>query len=309
MMTAAGGTGPVFDTPAPIQVLVDMGYANVEIRASERTDTVVEVRPSDRTDDTDVYAAEHTEIEYDDGRLLVKAAKEGPAPPSGWGGALNALLESPTKWARSLIGWGGSVEVMIELPAGSHVEVRTQAEVRCRGHLAEVRLSTSDGDIRVERADRLWLRTTTGGIAVTHSAGHADITTAHGDIRVAKINGPAVIKNSHGEITIGEVTGELRLNSAYGDIAVERALGGAAAKTAYGNLRIGQVTSGSVVMETTGGGLELGIREGTSAWLDVSSQYGTVDVSLDADDGPPASAETVEVRAHTTYGDIRIHRS
>jgi hypothetical protein len=67
--------------------------------------------------------------------------------------------------------------------------------------------------------------------------------------------------------------------------------------------------SGSVVMETSGGALDLGIREGSAAWLDVSSTYGTVDVSLDTCDGPARSDQTVEVRAHTSYGDIVIHRS
>ncbi|MEU8109170.1 DUF4097 family beta strand repeat-containing protein [Nonomuraea muscovyensis] len=306
-----GTAMPTFATPDPIFAVIDLESAHVRINAGDRTDTVVEVRPSDASNDADVHAAEHVQVEFADGRLLVHADRDATAPVSGWGIALNALMESPPGWARSLLGWGGSVEVTVNLPAGSRVEAKA-ADLRCLGHLGEVRFTTSDGDIRVEEASRLWLKSVSGDISVTRSTGHADVTATHGDIRVGEIVGSALIKTSHGSITLGEVRGELRLNSSHGDVTVDRALAGVVAKTAYGSLRIGEVPSGSVVMETTGGGLELGIREGTAAWLDVSSRYGTVDVSLDSCDGPAQSDEAVEfveVRAHTAHGDIVIHRS
>ncbi|MFG1710601.1 DUF4097 domain-containing protein [Nonomuraea sp. M3C6] len=304
-----GTAMPTFDTPEPISVIIDMATANIRINASDRTDTVVEVRASDEFDDTGVQAAERAQIDYAGGRLLVKAAKKPAAPTPGWGGSLDKLVEAPAQWLRSLLDSGGSVDVTIDLPAGSRLDANAAASLHCRGSLDEVRFTTSYGDIRVEQAGRLRLSSTHGDISVTRAAGHAEVTNTHGDIRIGEIQGTAVVKTSHGQLTLGEATGELRLNSAYGDITVDRALSGVAAKTAYGSLRIGEVASGSVVLETTGGGLELGIPEGTSAWLDVSSQYGTVDVSLDSSDSPAQSDKTVEVQAHTAYGDIIIHRS
>jgi hypothetical protein len=307
---------PTFDSPEPILAIIDMATANVRINASDRADTVVEIRPSDELNDADVHAAEHTQVEYADGRLLVRAAKDRATSMSGWGLSLDKLVESPSNWARSLLlGWGGSVDVTVDLPAGSRVEAKTAASLRCRGALGEVSFTTSYGDIQVEQAGRLRLNSTHGDISVTRSAGHAEVTTTNGDIRIGKIDGTAVVKTSHGEIRLREVTGDLRLNSAHGDSTVDHALADVAAKTAYGSVRIGEVVSGSVVMETTGGGLELGIREGSAAWLDVSSKYGTVDVSLDPMDDPGQlddpgqSDQVVEVRAHTAHGDIVIHRS
>lgn len=296
---------PTFDTPEPIFAVIEVAAANVRINASERADTVVEVRPADEFNDADLHAAELIQVEYANGRLLVKAA----ASTSGWGVSLDKLVEAPASWARSLLGWGGSVDVTVDLPDGSRVDANTAAGLRCRGRLGEVRFTTSYGDIRVEEAGRLRLKTGSGDISVTRSTGHADVTTTHGTIRIGAVDGTAVVKTSHGDLSLGEVTGELRLNTAYGDIQVDRALAGVTAKTAYGSVRIAEVVSGSVVMETTGGGLELGIREGTAAWLDVSSQHGAVEVDLDSFDGPAQSEKTVEVRAHTAYGDIIIHRS
>ncbi|MFC4121770.1 DUF4097 family beta strand repeat-containing protein [Nonomuraea zeae] len=300
---------PTFATPEPITAVIDLATAKVRINASDRADTVVEVYPSDQFNDADVQAAEHARIEYTNGTLRVKAPAERTAAPPGWGGPIDLLVEGPMKWARSLLGWGGSVEVTIDLPAGSHIEANAAADLRCRGRLGEVKFTTSYGDIHLDQADRLRLKTGSGDISVTRAAGHADVTTANGDVRIGEVDGTAVVKTSNGHLTLGEVTGDLRLNTAYGDITVARALAGVAAKTAYGSVRIGEVVSGSVVMETAGGALELGIREGSAAWLDVSSQYGTVEVSLDACDGPAPSDKTVEVRAHTAYGDIAIHRS
>ena len=38
---------PTFDTPEPITVTLELGVGDVRITASDRADTVVEVRPSD----------------------------------------------------------------------------------------------------------------------------------------------------------------------------------------------------------------------------------------------------------------------
>ena len=51
-------------------------------------------------------------------------------------------------------------------------------------------------------------------------------------------------------------------------------------------MRLGEVVRGSVVLETKLGDLEVGIREGTAAWLDVNSQFGRVHNALEAADAP-----------------------
>ena len=68
---------PTFDTPQPISVTLDVGMGDIQVVASDRTDTVVDVRPSDPAKKSDVTAAEQTRVEYASGRLLVKA-------PKGW---------------------------------------------------------------------------------------------------------------------------------------------------------------------------------------------------------------------------------
>ena len=72
---------------------------------------------------------------------------------------------------------------------------------------------------------------------------------------------------------------------------------------------VGEVVRGSVSIKTACGELEVGIKSGTTALLDVHTQFGSVRNRIEACDAPTQHDETVEVRARTSYGDIVIHRS
>ncbi|GLW13102.1 hypothetical protein Misp01_82300 [Microtetraspora sp. NBRC 13810] len=279
---------PTFDTPEPISVTIAVGLGGIRINAADRADTVVEVRPRDPSDDSDVKAAAETRVEYAAGHLLVKAPKK-----------------------RSLFSWsgGGSVEVRIDLPAGSRVDADAASDIHGEGRLGDSTFRTSFGEVRLDRTGRLRLHTADGDITVRRSAGHTDVTSANGHISIREIDGPAVVKTANGGITLGEVTGDLRLNTAYGDIVVDRALADVDARNASGGIRVGEIVRGKVVLESAYGDMEIGIRRGTAAWLDLRTPYGTVHNSLDAADGPAPSEETAEVRARTSYGDIVIRRS
>jgi DUF4097 and DUF4098 domain-containing protein YvlB len=279
---------PTFDTPEPIFAVIDIGAGHVRVSASDRADTVVEVRPADESEDADVKAADQTRVEYGHGRLLVQA---------------------PKSKLRSLFRRTASIDVTVELPTDSRVDVKAWADVRSEGRLGDSVVASAAGDIRLDQTGRLKLRTAAGDISVARSAGHADVGTAAGKIWIGEIDGTAVAKTSSGDVAVGEVTGDLRMNTAYGDITVDRALATVGAKTAYGSVRIGEVVRGSVVLETGFGDMEVGIADGTAAWLDVSSQHGSVRSDLDAADGPEPAGETVEVRARTGYGDVVIRRA
>lgn len=58
---------PTFDTPKPISITIDIAAGNVHFVASDRTDTTVEVRPGDDTNQADVKAAAQTRVDYLDG--------------------------------------------------------------------------------------------------------------------------------------------------------------------------------------------------------------------------------------------------
>jgi DUF4097 and DUF4098 domain-containing protein YvlB len=277
---------PTFDTPRPITATINLVMGDVRITASDRTDTVVEVRPA--TDSAkSIRAAEQTTVEYANGRLLVKTPKQ-----------LSTLLGRP-----------GSIEVEIALPAGSSVECDTgMGDLRIEGRVGACRFHSGMGLARLGDTGPLRITTGAGEVSVVSVAGDAEITTGLGQLRIGRIDGTAVLKNSNGETRVGEVAKPARINSSNGEIIVDRALAGVVAKTAFGAIRVGEARRGEVVLETAFGELEVGIPAGTAAWLELRTG-GSVRNTLDSASGPEETDERVQIRARTSWGDILIHRT
>jgi DUF4097 and DUF4098 domain-containing protein YvlB len=279
---------PTFDTPNPIRATIDIVSGHVRVSAGDRRDTLVEIQPSDASKKDDVEAAERTRVEFANQQLLVKAPKL-----RSW------------SWRST----GGAIEVAIELPAGSHLQGTAQlADFQCDGRFGDCRIKTGLGHIRLDRADTLSLKSGMGDISVDRGTAHTDVKAGSGDVRLRELDSSAVIKNSNGDTWVGVAGGDLRVGAANGSIAVDLAHATVAAKTANGHVRLGEVERGSVVLETSAGNLEVGIPEGTAAWLDVNTTAGKVRNALDAADAPGPAAETVEVRARTSFGNILIRR-
>ncbi|MGY3684657.1 DUF4097 family beta strand repeat-containing protein [Streptomyces sp. TE33382] len=277
---------PSFDTPQPISVTARVDAGSIQFTAADRPDTVVEVRPRDPKKDKDVRAAEQTEATYASGVLTVRTPKS------------------------SLLGRTGTVDVTVDLPTNSRIDLTgAWTQVLGEGRLGEVRVKTSSGDVRLDTTGPLKLTASHGSITVDRVEGPAEITTSSGSLRVGLVDGTAVLKNSHGTTTVGAATGELRVSGANGDIQIERAENSVTATTAHGALRVAEVARGTVQLETSYGAIDIGVREGTAAWLDVSSSSGQVRNTLTTSETPAKTENTVEVHARTRYGNIDIRRA
>lgn len=281
---------PVFETPQPISATIELGVGHVVIAASQRTDTLVDVRPSDPSDASDVLVAEETRVEYADGQLRVIAPR------------IRAMDFSRKR---------RSIEVSIELPTGSRVDAATQlGDVRTTGLLGDCRVKTGAGDVLLGDTGPLRVDTGMGEIAVRNIAGDAEIKTGSGRVRVDAVQGAITVKNSNGDTTVGSATGEARLRSANGEITVGQASSGVDAKTSNGAIRVGEAVRGSVVLKTAAGGLDIGVAEGTAAWLDLHTSFGRLRNTLsEAGPEPGAADQTAEIHARTSFGDITVRRA
>jgi DUF4097 and DUF4098 domain-containing protein YvlB len=301
-----GTAVPVFDTPEPITADIDI-VGRVQVAASDRTDTDVEVLPANPADEASVQAAEQTTVEFSGGRLVIKRPKLGPFA--------------------SLIGPRGSVTVTVGLPAGSHVKASSLAGITAAGPLGETILHSAIGDVQVAEASRLEAKAAIGSVTVDRVAGPAEVTTSNGAIRIGALEGTATLESANGPITVDrtagalqvksanskitlrETAGVVQVKSANSSITIGRSLAGVTARTAWGRVRIDEVVSGTVHLETGRGDVSIGIARGTAAWLDLHSKNGVVRSDLDAADGPETSDTVAEIRVHTDRGDIDIHRS
>lgn len=279
---------PTYNTPAPIDLAINLQVGMIEVLAGDRADTVVTVSATNPAKAIDLRGAEQTRVDFDGQRITIV----GPKPRISWFG--------PTE----------SVDVKVELPAGSRLTAEIAAgSLRTVGSLGATRIKSSTGPVDVDTTGDLWLRASHGNTTLGTAEGGIDITADHGQIRIGKVTGDAILKASHGTIMVGESGGDLEAKLSYGDLDITKALASVSAKTAYGSIDLREVSSGSIQVESGYGQVTIGVRPGVPAWLDLSSKEGHVRNQLDGDRAPDASEPSVAVRARTQYGNITIQRA
>jgi hypothetical protein len=283
---------PSFETHGPIVLSIELSQGTVHVIASDRSDTVVAVTPSDPGRPADVEATRKTVVDLTNGTLSIRMPKPGGI-------------------AAPIIGWkrSGSVDVIVELPEGSSLRADTGvADFRCDGRLGDVEMRTGVGNVRLDQTGSLRVHSGAGHVAVEEASGSAEIVSA-GEMSIGIVAGDAEVKNLNGKTWISRAGGDVRVRSANGDVTIDDANRNVTVKTANGDIRLGQVARGSASLETASGGLEIGIKEGTAAWVDASTKFGRVHSTLSPADDPEQSTETVQVHARTAFGDVLITRS
>ncbi|GGX96116.1 DUF4097 family beta strand repeat-containing protein [Streptomyces fructofermentans] len=176
-----------FDTPAPVAAVLDIPAGRIRFIAADRTDTTVEILPSDASRRVDVKAAEQTTVEYGDGVLRIGAA--------------------PSK--SRILGSSGSVEVTVQLPAGSRVEAKAaHAEFRGVGRLGDVAFEGAQGTVKLDETAAARLTLLAGDVAIGRLGGPAEISTQMGDVRIGEaVRGTVVLRTESGEVSVGAAPG------------------------------------------------------------------------------------------------------
>lgn len=278
---------PTFPAPGPVPVLVDVPFGNLHVVAGDRDDVVVTVLPTDPSSSGSVRAARDVRVDRDGDTVSITY---------------------PGSWKQFMLPFAaGTANITVELPTGSDVRGKTGA-LLAEGRLGTVDLVLSAGDARVDEADRVDLKASAGSVVVGRAAGTANLRASAGSVRISELSGDGSVRAANGTTTVGSVTGTLTVAGAHADIAVGRVSGTVTARSAHAGIRVERVESGSVSLTTSYGSIEVGVPEGTAAWLDVASEHGTVRNQLTPTEGPVDDETTAEIHASTGYGDVVVRR-
>ncbi|MGV0742176.1 DUF4097 family beta strand repeat-containing protein [Mycolicibacterium sp. XJ870] len=259
-----------FQTPEPITAVVEVVAGAVRLVASDRDDTIVEVRPRDPNRASDVRVAEQARVECHNGTLKVTAGRK--------------VLS---------LGRGGAVHIDIELPAKSRLKASSaSADVEADGAYSECRFASASGNVRI-------------GTVI----GNIKADTASGDVTVDDVTGNASISTASGAAAIGRLDGDVKFQAASGGITVGVLRGNVNVQTASGSVAVATAVTGGLSAQTASGEVEVGIPEGTAARLELASKSGSVSNGLQTTDGPAEGDDTVTVRARTGSGDITVRRA
>lgn len=164
-----------FPTPRPVAVTVELLSGDLTVVATDRTDSVVIVRPADPSAKADVRAADDTTVDYTDGVLRVT---------------------TPKSW-RTNTPFGGNptIAVHIEVPAGSTLTSTTGVgQVLATGDIGRCDLTVSLGDITVDRpAESVTAKTAKGDVRIGEATrGELRLETSVGELEVGIHPGSAV---------------------------------------------------------------------------------------------------------------------
>jgi DUF4097 and DUF4098 domain-containing protein YvlB len=285
-----------FNTPSPIAVALDLYVADVRLAVSDRSDTIVEVRPSDPNKAADIKAAENTRVDYDDATRTLSIVSRKPR---------NRFVNFSSKRPES-------IDVVIQLPTDSGVRGEAGlGDFESDGVLGTVVLKTDLGAVRLAETGPLNLRSGVGQITVEGVSGSAEVHSGSSDIRIGAVDGTADVSTGNGKVRVGVVTGPANIKASNGSVSVDRALSDVTAASSNGEVRIGEVVRGKVSATSKNGGVEVGVREGSAAWLELNTGVGRVYNELASSDAPEAGdpVDKVEVHASTKLGDVTIRRA
>jgi len=281
-------------TPGETRLDIRLGAGEIRLETAETQETVVTLEPL-RDNDASTSAVENARVE-------VRSRGDG-----------HEVVVDVRDRARGL-GFGRGAEVLVEVrsPHGTSVEAKAgSADVEGEGRFGSVEVETGSGDVEFREVERdLKVDAASGDVQVGPVGGEARVNTASGDVQLSTVGGAAKVNSASGDVMIRHVGGQLSVNSASGDVLVRQVDGGASVNTASGDLQIGSVARGSLTLKSASGDIKVGIREGSTLWVDARSRSGEVSSELPVSDAPPeGDAPLVELRANSMSGDITITRA
>jgi len=182
--------------------------------------------------------------------------------------------------------------VRITTPAGATARVAVaSADVELRGRFARTELTGASGNLTVDEATDLELR------------------TASGSARAGTVHDRASIGAASGNIRLGRVDGALKVRTASGDVSVEHVTGATSIKTATGDVTVAAAAGEAVQVKTASGNVSVGVVPGLHVWLDLASASGRMTSDLDEGGADFGGRPDLTVTLRSASGDLRIGRA
>ncbi len=163
--------------------------------------------------------------------------------------------------------------------------------------------------VRVPQDSQLGVRTGSGPVTVTGTAGRVDIQTGSGAVSVARATGNATVRTGSGQLRLGAMLAVVHARSGSGPVEIASIHEPSSVVTGSGDVWLGTVESDVLVRSGSGdvsvseaaagrtelitgsGGIRIAVRKATTAEIDLISSTGSaasdVPVSEDAPPGEP----------------------
>jgi DUF4097 and DUF4098 domain-containing protein YvlB len=177
---------------------------------------------------------------------------------------------------KKLFGSRGDWRVVVTAPDGAQLDIQgASADVEARGRFGDVSVDSASGDVSVGHVD-----------------GRLEVNTASGDVDADFVGADARVNSASGDVTLNEAEHDVRVRTASGDVELR------------------SVVRGKVDVQSASGDVQVGIRQGSTVYIDASSMSGDMSSELEVSDSPPHSdGPAVDFRARTMSGDVTVRRA
>lgn len=268
-------TDHYFETLEPIDLYVENGKGDVEVHATDTTETRVELSGPD---------ADETQVRLEGTALTVVA-------PRHRGGFL---------------GGERRLDITVTLPQDSELVAKLgSADLRTTGRLGNVQVRSGSGDVALETVGGASLvETGSGDVLVDRAMGPLRVKSGSGDVTLRTTGAEVAVSTGSGDVDIREADGPTAVKTGSGDLKIGRTRSDVGLTTGSGDLEIQTVSAGRVQVKGASGDVRVGVPAGVPVWTDVSTVSGEIRSSLVGAGQPEPGADHVEVRAKTVSGDI-----
>lgn len=181
--------------------------------------------------------------------------------------------------------------VEIETPSGSDAYLgAASARIETLVPLGDVEIKSASGDVEVEEADSLRVKSASGNLRVGWVKDRLLFTSASGDLKVNKSEGSnTAASTASGNVRIEESNASLDVN------------------TVSGNLRVNRYEGPRANLKSMSGSMVVCIPAGTSIDLDVSLLSGSLRLPKPEETKTPVE-RSMSLRAKSVSGDLKIKR-
>lgn len=201
--------------------------------------------------------------------------------------------------------------------SGSRLVVRTPSTMPLR----TVPLGIT---VRAASESQISVQTGAGPVTVTGSAGRVQIQSGSGAITLDRATGPTTIRTGSGQLQLGPMTSGIQARSGSGDIEIASIEAPSSVVTGSGNVWLGAVSddvlvrsgsgnitltdtaSGQAELITGSGDLQVSLRHGVLAEVDLTSSTGTANSELPIAEEPPDNEPTLRIYGRTGTGEALV---
>jgi DUF4097 and DUF4098 domain-containing protein YvlB len=172
---------------------------------------------------------------------------------------------------------------------------------------SQLNLHTGSGPVAVSgTAGRTQIQSGAGKVSLEEAAGNVTVRTGSGHLRLGSMTAGVQARSGSGDVEIGSVDSASSVVTGSGDIWLGAVSGDVLARSGSGDISIADAAGGQVELITGSGRVQVAVRRGVSAEIDLTSSTGTASSDLPIADEPQQDDTSLHLFGRTGSGDVLV---